>query len=207
MTQEYQRDDGTRSTDPGVDNPNRTEVVTTTDPVTGQVVNVNRTTGEVVSGPGVTQSIYRSSSTGDPVPPAQAPVQAPAVRDQEVRQTVADPYAARREQLFRIEQLIYLIFGIVEALIGIRFVLRLLAANPQAQFADFIYSVTAPLVAPFYGLFGVPTYRGAALELHSIVAIIVYALIAWLLVRLLWLAAGDRRSATRTTTEYIDRKM
>lgn len=204
MTEQYRQDDEeVRSYDRSAEDPNQTEVVTTTDPVTGQVVNVNRTTGEVVSGPGVTQSIYRSTSTGQ----AALPAQSPAVREQQVRQTVADPYAARRNLLFRLEQLIYLVFGIIEALIGIRFILRLLAANPNAGFADFIYSVTAPFVAPFYSLFGVPGYRGSALELGDIVAIIVYALIAWLLVRLLWLAGGDTRRTTSTVTERIDRNM
>jgi hypothetical protein len=185
--------------------PLREEVVTTTDPVTGEVVNVNRTTGEVVTEPGVTQTVYRRTTEG--VVPAVPAIEAPAVTQQEVSHVTEDPYAVRRMQVYKIEQVIYLIFGVLEALIAIRFVLRLLAANPNAGFAAFIYGITAPFIAPFVGLFGTPQYAGSVLELHSIVAIIVYALIAWLLARLVWLAAGETRTGVRSSTEQIDRRI
>ena len=47
-------------------------------------------------------------------------------------------------------QLVYLVFGLIEGLIAIRFVLKALGANPTAGFAEFIYGITGPLVAPFY---------------------------------------------------------
>ena len=77
-----------------------------------------------------------------------------------------------------------MIFGLIEGLILIRFILKALGANPSAGFAQFIYGITAPLVAPFYGLFGNPSAQGSVLELHSIVALIVYALLAWLILKL-----------------------
>lgn len=98
----------------------------------------------------------------------------------------------RRLMLLRIEQGIYLVFGVVEVLIAIRFALRLLGANPGAAFADFIYSVTAPFIGPFVGLFGTPEFDRAVFEPHALVAIVVYALLAWLLVRILWLVFGGR---------------
>ncbi len=181
-------------------NPTVEDVVTTTDPVTGQVIHVNRTTGEVITRPGVTQTIYRNTMDSGNMPANDI------VHQQQVRQVTEDPYAARRAQLYRAEQIIYLIFGVVEALIGIRFILRLLGANPAAGFASFIYGITDPLVAPFVSLFSTPASDGNVLELGSIVAIIVYALVAWLLVRVLWLAAGEDRRAARTVTEHIDRR-
>ncbi len=178
---------------------NREEVVTTTDPVSGQVTNVNRTTGEVVTGPGVNGTVYRRTTTEDTANGA------PAIHEHQVRNVTEDPYAVRRMQVAKTEQAIYLIFGILEVLIGIRFVLRLLAANPNAGFAQFIYGITAPFMAPFAGLFGTPQYAGSVFEFNAIIAIIVYALIAWLLARLVWLAAGDTRSAVRSSSEHIDR--
>src|SRR5947207_15106412 len=50
--------------------------------------------------------------------------------------TAYDPYAGRRQAASRLVQAIYLIFGIIEALIAIRIVLRALGANPQAGFAQ-----------------------------------------------------------------------
>ncbi len=178
----------------------QTGVVTTTDPVTGQVVNVNRTTGEVVSEPGMTKTTYRR--TTDSTAPTGA---GPVIHQEQLQDITEDPYAARRLRVAKLEQTIYLVFGILEALIAIRFLLRLLGANPSAGFASFIYDITAPFIAPFVGLFGTPQYQGSVLELHSIVAVIVYALIAWLIARVLWLAAGETRSGMRSTTEHIDR--
>jgi hypothetical protein len=188
------------ATDPTTD-----DIVTTTDPVTGQVVHVNRTTGEVVTRPGMTQTIYRPGAdaalgTGDLRTGG-------TIRDQQVQQIAADSSATRRVRIYQGEQLIYLIFGIVEALIAIRLILRLLAANPLAGFASFIYGITDPLVAPFVNLFATPAYDGNVLELGSIVAIIVYALVAWLLVRVLWLAAGMDRRGVGTTTERSGRRI
>ncbi len=176
--------------------PTGEDLVTTTDPVTGQVVHVNRTTGEISTRPGMNQTIYRPEDAVDA-----------RVHEQEVREVTEDPYASRRAQAIKGEQVIYLIFSIIEILIAIRFVLRLLAANPAAGFASFIYGVTAPFVAPFEGLFGTPGYNGSVFDLNSIVAIVVYAIIAWLLVRLLWLLLGEPRSAVRSTVEQTDRRV
>ena len=120
--------------------------------------------------------------------------------------TVSDPYASRRQTASRVVQAIYLVFGVIEALILIRFVLKALEANPTAGFAQFIYAVTAPLVAPFAGLFGNPQASGSTLEVHSVVALIVYALVAWLLARLARLLLDDTRSAVRTSSTLVETK-
>jgi uncharacterized protein YggT (Ycf19 family) len=118
----------------------------------------------------------------------------------QVDSTIADPYATRRENAFKWQQGIYLLFGFIEVLLAIRFVLRLFGANAQAGFAQLIYGVTAPLVAPFQGLFGTVQSDGSVLESATVVALIVYALVAWLIVKLASLAFGETRSATATTT-------
>jgi hypothetical protein len=115
-----------------------------------------------------------------------------------------DPYENRRLAAHRLTQLIYWIFGLIEGLIAIRFVLKALGANPSAGFADFIYGITYPLVLPFVGLFGNPSAQGSVLELHSIVALIVYALVAWLLAKLAWILVGETRSAVHTRATEID---
>jgi uncharacterized protein YggT (Ycf19 family) len=128
----------------------------------------------------------------------------PVVTAERTEAVVADPYANRRDTAYRVCQAIYLIFGIVEGLIAIRFVLRLLGANAEAGFASFIYGITAPLLAPFVGLFGTPQFNGSVLELHAIVAIIVYALVAWGLAKLAWLLVGETRSGVRTRSRTVD---
>ena len=82
-----------------------------------------------------------------------AVVREPAVESEHVDVVATDPYAHRRNAAYKARQAIYFIFGIIEGLIAIRFILRALGANPNAGFADFIYTVTAPFLAPFVGLF------------------------------------------------------
>lgn len=82
---------------------------------------------------------------------------------------------------------------------------RLLGANLAADFAAFIYGITAPLVAPFVGLFGTPQFNGSVLEPHSLVAIIVYALLAWLLAKLVWVVWGETRTGVTTSSRSSTR--
>lgn len=86
----------------------------------------------------------------------------------------------------RATEVIYLVFGIIDGLLLIRIVLKLLAANPLAGFAKFIYGLTDVFMAPFRNL--LPTVgggSGAVLEMSTVIAVIVYALIGWALVRLI----------------------
>jgi uncharacterized protein YggT (Ycf19 family) len=93
----------------------------------------------------------------------------------------------------RAAQITYLVLGVVEALIITRVILKLLAANPGSGFVRVIYNVSAPLVAPFQGIFPTPVTQNSVLELSALVAIAVYAVIAWALVRLIAIV-GQRQS-------------
>ena len=124
-----------------------------------------------------------------------------------VESVAYDPFADRRLAAQRTVQLVYWVFGLIEGLILVRFILKALGANPSAGFAQFIYGITAPLVAPFYGMFGNPTAQGSVLELHSIVALIVYALVAWLIAKLVWIIAGETRSAVKTHSTQIENRL
>lgn len=131
---------------------------------------------------------------------------APGATVDQVTATAYDPYAGRRQTSRRLVQAIYLLFGVIEALIAIRFVLRVLGANPAAGFATFIYGITAPLIAPFVGLFGNPQFDGSVLEWHSLVAVVVYALLAWLIAKVVWLLVGETRSAATTASSSTEER-
>ena len=118
-----------------------------------------------------------------------------------------DPYAVRREQTIKIQKGIYLLFGILEGLLGIRFVLGLLGANPAAGFAQFIYSITQPFLAPFIGLFGTARSGGSVFDVSILVAIVIYALIAWVLVKIVGLLMGDTRRGVHTTSNQVDTRV
>lgn len=96
--------------------------------------------------------------------------------------------ARERERLVILNkgtQLVWLLTGILEGLLAIRIFLKLIAANPGAGFANFIYTITYPFLLPFFGLTAEPAANGSVLEIPSIIAMIVYALLAWLLVTLI----------------------
>jgi uncharacterized protein YggT (Ycf19 family) len=114
-----------------------------------------------------TAPIRPQALTYQPVEPIQPALQAPLQRSSGV-------WVAERAVMIT-----YLVLSLVEALLITRVILKLLAANPEAAFVRFIYTVSAPLVAPFQGIFPTPATQSSVLELSSLVAIAVYALIGW----------------------------
>lgn len=102
------------------------------------------------------------------------------------RQVIRNTAAEQRITLARITQVIWLLFGFLEALIGIRIILKLIGANPAAFFSQIIYGVTEVFLWPFSGLVPNPGVGAFQLEVSSIFGMIVYALIAWGLTRLIW---------------------
>jgi urea transporter len=93
--------------------------------------------------------------------------------------------------------------GILEILLGLRFVLQLIGANPTSGFATFIYGITGVFVAPFTGLIRTPTSAGMTFEVTTFIAMAVYALLFWVVVRVIGVVA-DRpcaRTASRSVRE------
>jgi hypothetical protein len=90
--------------------------------------------------------------------------------------------------LFRGTQIVWYVLGIIEALLMFRFVLKLLGANPNAGFTDFIYSVTYLFAAPFLSVFRTARVEGSVLEWGTLLAMLVYYLIAVAIVRLFFMS-------------------
>jgi hypothetical protein len=80
---------------------------------------------------------------------------------------------------FKAYQLIWFVIGLIEALLAMRFTLKLIAANPGNPFADFIYALSGLFLLPFFGLTITPTVGGIVLELHTVIAMVVYTLAGW----------------------------
>jgi uncharacterized protein YggT (Ycf19 family) len=85
----------------------------------------------------------------------------------------------------RAMDLVYLFFGVIDGLLLIRLVLKLLGANTTAAFTQWVYNVTDFFLAPFHNLLPTIGNNQSQLEMSVIVAILVYALIAWVLARLM----------------------
>lgn len=88
-------------------------------------------------------------------------------------------------------RVVYYLAGIVIALLALRIVLLLLAANPSSPFVNFIYNLSGVFAWPFYGVFGYqPSYGSSTLELSSVLAIVIYSLVAYGLAKLFTLVSG-----------------
>lgn len=123
-----------------------------------------------------------------------------------VTSEMVDNAEARRSSANWIAGLVYFIFGVIEIAIALRILLKLLAANPNAGFAQFIYSVTGPFVAPFEGIVGTPSAsNGSVFEISSVLAIIVYLILSWIIVRLLQLLI-DRPASGVSATRAVGRR-
>ena len=84
----------------------------------------------------------------------------------------------RSRGLARISQVVDYIFWVIYALLGMRFLLALMAARSTAGFVQFIVTVSNPFYAPFRGIVASPsTDAGHTLLLPIVVAIIAYALL------------------------------
>jgi YggT family protein len=123
-------------------------------------------------------------------------------------QVTRDVAAERRLTSFQINRFMWTLLGILEILLGIRFMLKLIAANPDSGFTIFIYGITAVFIAPFNALLGTPSVGSSIIEVTTLIAMAVYALLIWVLVRLIQIVV-DRpvaRTVTRSTREQPSRQ-
>ena len=112
----------------------------------------------------------------------------------------------QRSFIVRLTQLVWLLFGVLEALIGLRVLLKLIAANPNSPFAALVYNLSALFVWPFSGLTRTPAAEGMVLDIPSIIAMLVYALVAWAIVRLIWIVLDRPVNPTTVSQTTVVRE-
>jgi hypothetical protein len=122
-------------------------------------------------------------------------------RVSEVRTSQSEPDREQRIFTFKATQLIWLLFGILEVLIALRIGLKLIGANPDSPIVALIYGFTYLFLFPFTGLIGSPTAGNMVLELSSMFAMLIYALIAWAIERTVWLVFYRPRGPVVATTQ------
>jgi uncharacterized protein YggT (Ycf19 family) len=84
-------------------------------------------------------------------------------------------------------RIVFYLLDVLEALLAFRFFLALLGANPASPFVQFIYMASEPFVYPFRGIFPQVSAQGAVLEWAVLLAMVVYAVVAWGIGRLIWI--------------------
>ena len=84
----------------------------------------------------------------------------------------------RARGVARVSQVIDYLFFVLYALLGLRFLLALMAAKSGAPFVRFIITVTDPFYEPFRGIVSSPrTDGGHTLMMPLVIAFIVYVLL------------------------------
>lgn len=115
------------------------------------------------------------------------------IRRNDVHPEVTDTHTVTtNDSQLTAARVVWYIAGILLGLLAIRFLLALLGANPTNAFASFIYSISYPFVAPFFSLFSYNYRYGVSqFESYTLVAMAVYALIAYAIARLITLNRAD----------------
>ncbi|MCA9392460.1 YggT family protein [candidate division WWE3 bacterium] len=81
-----------------------------------------------------------------------------------------------------VKQLLVFVFSMMEGMLLLRVVLKLVAANPESLFVNWIYNTTYPIVYPFLGMF--PSgIQGLSYEIEfsTLTAMVIYAIVGYAL--------------------------
>lgn len=102
--------------------------------------------------------------------------------------------ANQNSSIARFVNIVYFVFGVLEALLAVRVLLHLIGANTGNSFANLIEGLSAPFVSVFATLLQNPQLgTNAVLEVTTLVAMIAYAILAWLIGRVVWLVLSRPR--------------
>jgi hypothetical protein len=89
-----------------------------------------------------------------------------------------------KKAIFRTYQIIWYILGVIEVVLAFRVLLKLLGANTYSGFTSFIYAISDPFALPFAGILGITGISEMVLEWSTLIAMAVYAIIAYGIVAL-----------------------
>ena len=124
----------------------------------------------------------------------------------EVNTTHSDEGKKSRNTTFKITQIIWLLLGILEAALALRFIFKLIGVNPANAFASIVYGFTNLFVAPFASLTGAPAAEGMVFEFTTLIAMAVYALVFYGIERLVYVLFyrhdGDTSVKQTTVTAH-----
>ena len=110
---------------------------------------------------------------------------------------MTNPVKVKATNSQTVEYLVYFFFGALEVLLAFRLVLKLMGASLASAFVGLIYGITGIFILPFEGIFrrgfteGIETT--SVLEPSTLVALIVYAVLAWGIVKLLKVLSGEQQ--------------
>lgn len=122
-------------------------------------------------------------------------------------QVFEDTRMARQNALDRTAQIIYFIIGVIEVLLLVRFLFRLFGAG-NSGLVNLIYNLTTPLIAPLNGIFNDQSLsRANVLEISTLLAMVLWALIGWGIVRLIYIIFEPSPNTRSVYTKSRSRRL
>ena len=120
-------------------------------------------------------------------------------------QVTRDVAGEQRLKVFQLTRILNALLVFLEVLLGMRYVLKLIGADPASSFATLVYGMTWLFLAPFTGLIATPTSGGSILEMTTLIAMAIYVLVVWGIVTALpiVLVRSRARSTSRSTVERV----
>jgi cation transport ATPase len=150
----------------------------------------------------VSNDAFQSSSNGSAYAQSQRESYVDSTGNRvENREEVFEDENVRRANIrYWIARIVYFVLGVLEIILLLRFIFRLLGANQGSDFVMFLYNLSHVFVGPFNGIFNDQALGRSVFEISTLVAMIVYALIAWGIVSLGNLIFAPRYSGRQSTT-------
>lgn len=108
----------------------------------------------------------------------------------------------KKKTIFRAYQIIWYVLAVIEILLAFRMVLKALGANPDSGFANFVFALSGPFASPFNGIVNVSvTQEGGIFEWSTIIAAVVYALVAFGIVQLIHMVKPVSKQEVEQTVD------
>lgn len=111
-----------------------------------------------------------------------------------ITQTKVAQVETRATETQTLIYLVYFFFGVLDILLVSRYMLRLFGASTANSFVELVYGITGILIAPFVGIFRIGVSQGvetsSVFEPATLIAIIVYLVLAWGIARLIEIVSG-----------------
>ena len=136
---------------------------------------------------GPTNNSVRSSEAGGAYSQSQQEsyVDPMGNRVENRQEVYEDKNLSRANTRYWITTITYFVLGVLEVILALRLLFRLLGANQDNGFITFLYSLSHIFVGAFNGIFNDQTIGSRGVfEVSTVIAMLVYALIAWGIVAL-----------------------
>lgn len=106
--------------------------------------------------------------------------------------------------LYKLTQIVWYILYFIEVILAFRFLLKLFGANAAAGFTNFIYSISSIFASPFFNVIRSPEANGSVIEWSTLLAMLVYWVIAWGIVKLILIGKPVSRMEAEEKMEMQD---